>query len=121
MSVAHAVEEVDEVPKSTTVDLPCGVADGTRLRVPGAGDAPLLRRTLPIRPEMAILSPEYMLQGTQFSREDDKIVIKHDIWMTTAALLVGNSCSNDHGQNIAFKITSRVQSGTDHSRERSTY
>ena len=35
---------VDEVPKSTTVDLPCGVADGTRLRVPGAGDAPFVTK-----------------------------------------------------------------------------
>lgn len=30
---------VQEIPKSKTVEIPAGVSDGTRIRIPGAGDA----------------------------------------------------------------------------------
>ena len=103
---------VDEVPKSTTVDLPCGVADGTRLRVPGAGDAPFVTKDPYNQTRNGdLIIRVHVTRDPVFSREDDKIVVKHDIWMTTAALGGEIVVPTIDGQNIKLKLRPGVQSG----------
>lgn len=103
---------VQEIPKSTSVELPCGISDGTRLRVPGAGDAPFVTKDpynqtrngdLIIRVNVA--------KDPKFSRINNNIVVTEDILMTTAALGGEIVVPTIDGQNIKLKIRPGVQNG----------
>lgn len=103
---------VEEVPKSTTVDLPCGISDGSRLRIPGAGDSPFVAKDpynqtrngdLIIRVNVA--------KDDTFKRTNNNIIVQQDIFMTTAALGGEIVVPTIDGQNIKLKIRPGVQNG----------
>lgn len=103
---------VEEVPKSTSVDLPCGIADGTRLRVPGAGDAPFVTKDPYNQTRNGdLIIRVHVNKDAVFSRQDDKIIVKHDVWMTTAALGGEIVVPTIDGQNIKLKLRPGVQTG----------
>lgn len=103
---------VEEVPKSNTVDLPCGIADGTRLRVPGAGDAPFVTKDPYNQTRNGdLIIRVHVAKDPVFSREDEKIVVNKDVWMTTAALGGEIVVPTIDGQNIKLKVRPGVQSG----------
>lgn len=103
---------VEEVPKSTTIDLPCGIADGTRLRIPGAGDAPFVTKD----PYNQIRNGDLIIRvhvskDPVFTRSNNKIIVNQDILMTTAALGGEVVVPTIDGQNIKLKLRPGVQNG----------
>ncbi|CUM65313.1 uncharacterized protein PRCAT00002948001 [Priceomyces carsonii] len=103
---------VEEVPKSTNVDLPCGIADGTRLRIPGGGDAPFITKDPYNQTRNGdLIIRVHVAKDPVFSRQDNKIVVKQDIEMTTAALGGEIVVPTVDGQNVKLKIRQGVQNG----------
>lgn len=103
---------VEEVPKSTTIDLPCGIADGTRLRVPGGGDAPFIARDPYNQTRNGDLIVRVHVQKDPvFERSKNNIIVKKDILMTTAALGGEIVVPTVDGQKIKLKVRPGVQSG----------
>lgn len=103
---------VEEVPKSTTVDLPCGIADGSRLRIPGAGDAPFVTKD----PYNQIRNGDLIVRvhvkkDPVFERSKNNIVVNKEILMTTAALGGEIVVPTIDGQNIKLKVRPGVQTG----------
>lgn len=103
---------VEEVPKSTTVDLPCGIADGTRLRIPGAGDAPFVTKDPYNQTRNGdLIIRVHVTSDPVFKRDKNNIVIDSDILMTTAALGGEIVVPTIDGENVKLKIRSGVQNG----------
>lgn len=103
---------VEEVPKSTTVDLPPGISDGARLRIPGAGDAPFITKDSYNHTRNGDLIVRVSVKSDpKFSRKNNNIVINEDILMTTAALGGEIIVPTIDGQNIKLKIRPGVQNG----------
>lgn len=103
---------VKEVPKSKTVDLPCGISDGSRLRIPGGGDAPFA----PKDPYNQIVHGDLIVRvhvkkDPVFSRENNSVAITRDIPMTTAALGGEIIVPTIDGEKVKLKVRSGVQSG----------
>lgn len=103
---------VEEVPKSTEIDLPAGIKDGTRLRVPGMGDAPMV----PKDPFNSIRKGDLIIRVSVesdkvFKRSNNKLVINQDILMTTAALGGEIVVPTIDGENVKIKIRPGVQNG----------
>lgn len=103
---------VSEVPKSTEVSLPCGIADGSRLRVPGAGDAPYVTKD-PFNQTRNgdLVIRVHVQKDKQFERVNNNIVLNHSIPMTTAALGGEIVVPTIDGDNIKLKVRAGVQSG----------
>lgn len=103
---------VQEVPKSTTVELPCGVADGTRLRVPGAGDAPVVTKDPYNQTRNGdLIIRVHVQRDPVFTRSKNDIIVEQDIPMTTAALGGEIVVPTIDGANIKMKIRPGVQNG----------
>ncbi|KAK6457928.1 uncharacterized protein RJT20DRAFT_27616 [Scheffersomyces xylosifermentans] len=103
---------VQEVPKSTTVELPCGISDGTRLRMPGAGDAPFVTKDPYNQTRNGdLIIRVNVTKDPKFSRVNNNIVVTEDILMTTAALGGEIVVPTIDGQNIKLKIRPGVQNG----------
>lgn len=103
---------VEEVPKSTTVELPCGVADGSRLRVPGGGDAPFITKDAYNQVRNGDLIVRVHVQSdSTFQRSKNNIIVQHDIPMTTAALGGEIVVPTIDGQNLKLKVRPGAQSG----------
>lgn len=103
---------VEEVPKSTSVDLPCGIADGTRLRIPGAGDAPFITKDPYNQTRNGdLIIRVHVSKDPVFTRSNNKIVVSQDIIMTTAALGGEIVVPTIDGQSIKLKLRPGVQNG----------
>lgn len=103
---------VEEVPKSTSIDLPCGIADGTRLRIPGAGDAPFITKDPYNQTRNGdLIIRVHVSKDPVFTRSNNKIVVNQDIIMTTAALGGEIVVPTIDGQNIKLKLRPGVQNG----------
>lgn len=103
---------VTEVPKSTEVDLPCGIADGSRLRIPGGGDAPYVTKDPYNQTRNGdLIIRVHVQKDKQFERVNNNLVLKHDIPMTTAALGGEIVVPTIDGENIKLKVRAGVQSG----------
>ncbi|GEQ66525.1 hypothetical protein JCM33374_g188 [Metschnikowia sp. JCM 33374] len=103
---------VEEVPKSTTVELPCGIADGSRLRIPGAGDAPFVTKDAFNQTRNGDLIVRVHVQkDPKFQRLKNNIILNHDVPMTTAALGGEVVVPTIDGQNIKLKLRPGVQTG----------
>ncbi|CUM49264.1 unnamed protein product [Debaryomyces tyrocola] len=103
---------VEEVPKSTSVDLPCGIADGTRLRIPGAGDAPFITKDPYNQTRNGdLIIRVHVSKDPVFTRSNNKIVLTQDIIMTTAALGGEIVVPTIDGQSIKLKLRPGVQNG----------
>lgn len=103
---------IEEVPKSTTVELPCGIADGSRLRVPGGGDAPLVAKDPYNHTRNGDLIIRVHVQKDPiFERSKNNIVLKQEVLMTTAALGGEIVVPTIDGQNVKLKVRPGVQSG----------
>lgn len=103
---------VTEVPKSTEVELPCGIADGSRLRVPGGGDAPYVTKDPYNQTRNGdLIIRVHVQKDKQFERVNNNLVLKHEIPMTTASLGGEIIVPTIDGENIKLKIRAGVQSG----------
>lgn len=103
---------VSEVPKSTEVDLPCGIADGSRLRIPGGGDAPFVTKDPYNHTRNGdLIIRVHVQKDKQFERVNNNLVLNHEIPMTTAALGGEIIVPTIDGDNIKLKIRAGVQSG----------
>lgn len=103
---------VEETPKTTEIELPAGIKDGTRLRVPGMGDAPMV----PKDPFNSIRKGDLIIRVSVesdkvFKRFNNKLVVNQDILMTTAALGGEIIVPTIDGENIKIKIRLGVQNG----------
>ncbi|RKP30887.1 DnaJ-domain-containing protein [Metschnikowia bicuspidata] len=103
---------VGEIPKSSEVDLPCGISDGSRLRIPGGGDAPYVTKDPYNQTRNGDLIVRVHVQkDKQFERVNNNIVLNHEIPMTTASLGGEIVVPTIDGENIKLKIRPGVQSG----------
>ena len=103
---------VEEVPKSTTVELPCGISDGARLRMPGAGDAPFVTKDSYNQTRNGdLIIRVHVTQDPTFSRRNNSIVVNKEILMTTAALGGEIVVPTIDGPSVKMKIRPGVQSG----------
>lgn len=103
---------VEEVPKLTTVDIPPGIADGLRLRVPGAGDAPFVTKDAHNHTRHGDLLVRVLVKSDpKFTRHGNNLVIKEDILMTTAALGGEIIVPTIDGAKIKLKVRPGVQNG----------
>lgn len=103
---------VKELPQSRSVELPCGIADGSRLRIPGGGDAPFVtkdRYNQIVHGDLIVRI--HVKKDPVFSRKDNNIVLSHDISMTTAALGGETVVPTIDGENVKLRIRPGVQSG----------
>lgn len=103
---------VEEVPKSTNVELPCGIADGSRIRIPGGGDAPLVTKDPYNQTRHGDLIVRVHVKKDQhFERSKNNIILNHDIFMTTAALGGDIVVPTIDGHNVKLKVRPGIQSG----------
>ncbi|CCE80167.1 Piso0_003269 [Millerozyma farinosa CBS 7064] len=103
---------VEEAAKSTTVDLPCGVADGTRLRIPGGGDAPFVTKDAYNHTRKGdLIIRVHVRKDPVFDRVEEKVIVKQDIPMTTAALGGEIVVPTVDGPSVKLKLRPGVQNG----------
>lgn len=103
---------VEEVPKSTEIDLPPGIKDGSRLRVPNLGDAPIVAKDAFTTTKNGDLIIRINVQDDKsFKRKGDKIVVQQDVLMTTASLGGEIVVPTIDGQNVKIKVRSGTQTG----------
>ncbi|RLV95278.1 DnaJ 1 mitochondrial [Spathaspora sp. JA1] len=103
---------VREVPKSNTVDLPPGIQDGSRVRVPGEGDAPFITKDAYNRTRKGDLIIRVNVQrDPKFKRNGNDLVIDESVLMTTAALGGEIIVPTLDGSNVRLKVRPGVQSG----------
>lgn len=103
---------VEEIPKSTNVDLPCGIADGTRLRIPGAGDAPIITKDQYNQTRNGdLIIRVHVTKDPVFTRVNNNILVNQEIPMTTAALGGEIVVPTIDGHNIKLKIRQGTQNG----------
>lgn len=103
---------VKEIPKSKTVEIPAGVSDGTRIRIPGAGDAPMVTKD----PYNQLVNGDLIIRinvqkDPIFSRNKNDLVINEEILMTTAALGGEIVVPTLDGQKIKLKVRPGIQNG----------
>lgn len=103
---------VEEAPKSTSVDLPCGIADGTRLRIPGGGDAPFITKDPYNQTRNGdLIVRVHVKKDPIFERSKNNIILNQEILMTTAALGGEIIVPTIDGQNVKLKVRPGVQTG----------
>ncbi|KAI5956615.1 MDJ1 [Candida jiufengensis] len=103
---------VQEIPKSTTIDIPPGITDGSRIRVPGAGDAPFVTKDDYNQLRNGDLIVRISVQKDPvFKRDNNDLVVNQDILMTTASLGGEIIVPTLDGQKIKLKIRPGVQNG----------
>lgn len=102
-----------QLQQNNTIDLPPGLTDGAKLRVPGAGDAPEIARDAEIRTTRGDLIVRVRVTpDKRFSVLGNDIVHTLEVPMTTAALggLIAVP-TVDGDANIHIKIPSGTQPG----------
>lgn len=103
---------VEEVAKSADVELPCGIADGLRLRIPGGGDAPfVLKDKYNLTRKGDLIIRVHVLRDDTFERSKNNIILKQQIAMTTAALGGEIVVPTVDGENVKLKLRAGVQLG----------
>lgn len=103
---------VQEAPKLTSVELPCGIADGTRLRVPGGGDAPFVNKDPYNQTRNGdLIIRVHVSKDPVFSRVNNKIQVTQEVLMTTAALGGEIVVPTIDGQNVKLKVRPGIQDG----------
>ncbi|EGW32119.1 uncharacterized protein SPAPADRAFT_61204 [Spathaspora passalidarum NRRL Y-27907] len=103
---------VREVPKSSSVDLPAGIQDGSRVRVPGEGDAPFITKDAYNRTRKGdLIIRVNVRKDPKFKRSGNDLVIDENILMTTAALGGEIIVPTLDGSNVRLKVRPGVQSG----------
>lgn len=103
---------VEEVPKLTTVEFPPGIADGARMRVPGAGDAPMVTKDPYNHTRTGDLIVRVLVKpDPKFTRVGNNLVMKQDILMTTAALGGEVIVPTIDGPSVKLKVRPGVQNG----------
>lgn len=103
---------VQELPKSTSVDLPCGIADGTRLRIPDGGDMPFVAKDAYNHVRRGdLIVRVHVKKDPVFERLKNKIILNHDIPMTTAALGGEVTVPTVDGEKVKLKVRPGVQHG----------
>lgn len=103
---------VQETPKSTTIDIPPGIANGSRIRIPGAGDAPYVAKDEYNQTRNGDLIVRINVEKDPvFKRENNNLVVEKEIMMTTASLGGEIIVPTIDGQKIKLKIRPGVQSG----------
>ncbi|ODV66603.1 DnaJ-domain-containing protein [Hyphopichia burtonii NRRL Y-1933] len=103
---------VEESPKQVSVDIPPGVSDGTRLRIPGGGDAPFVTKDPYTHIENGdLIIRVHVEKDSIFNRVGNKIQINHEIPMTTASLGGEIIVPTIDGEKIKLKIRPGVQNG----------
>ncbi|KAI3404870.2 MDJ1 [Candida oxycetoniae] len=103
---------VQEVPKSTTIDVPAGVSNGTRLRIPGQGDAPQVLKDKYNTIRNGDLIVRINVQSDPiFKREKNNLVVESEIKMTTASLGGEIVVPTLDGEKVKLKIRPGVQNG----------
>ncbi|KAL6451292.1 LOW QUALITY PROTEIN: MDJ1 DnaJ 1 [Candida maltosa Xu316] len=103
---------VQEIPKSRTVEIPPGVNDGTRIRIPGAGDAPMVTKD----PYNKVVNGDLIVRisvkkDPVFTRNRNDLIVNQEILMTTAALGGEIVVPTIDGQQIKLKIRPGAQNG----------
>ncbi|ODQ82437.1 hypothetical protein BABINDRAFT_56069 [Babjeviella inositovora NRRL Y-12698] len=98
--------------KSTSIDLPCGLSDGTKLRVPGEGDAPNVTKG----PNVKVSKGDLIIRirvnpHKEFTRDGDSIIYKAEIPMTTAALGGQITVPTIDDKSVKMKIPAGTQHG----------
>ncbi|EGV63893.1 mdj1 protein precursor [Yamadazyma tenuis] len=103
---------VEEVPKSTEIDLPPGIKDGSRLRIPNMGDSPIVAKDAFTATKNGDLIIRINVQDDKlFKRVGNKIVTEQDILMTTASLGGEIVVPTIDGENVKIKVRSGTQNG----------
>lgn len=103
---------VEETTKSHSVDLPPGIANGSRLRIPEAGDSPFIAKDSYNRTKKGDLIIRVNVKSDPtFTRKNNNLVINQDVLMTTASLGGEIIVPTIDGQNIKLKVRPGVQNG----------
>ncbi|CAH2354481.1 dnaJ homolog 1, mitochondrial [[Candida] railenensis] len=103
---------VEESAKSTSVDLPPGIMDGSRLRVPGAGDAPFITKDPYNQTRNGdLIIRVHVSKDPVFTRSANNLVIQKEIPMTAAALGGEIVVPTIDGEQVKLKIRPGVQNG----------
>lgn len=103
---------VEEIAKSTEIDIPPGIKDGSRLRVPSMGDAPMVAKDAFNTIRNGDLIVRINVEDDKvFKRRNNKIVTEQDILMTTASLGGEIIVPTIDGQNVKIKVRSGTQNG----------
>lgn len=103
---------VEEIPKSTSVEIPCGIMDGSRLRIPGAGDAPFVTKDPYNQTRNGdLIIRVHVGKDPSFTRLANNLIFQKEIKMTTAALGGEIIVPTIDGEKIKLKIRPGVQNG----------
>ncbi|KAL7662565.1 J domain-containing protein [[Candida] zeylanoides] len=103
---------VEEAPRQTSVDLPCGIVDGSRLRVPGMGDAPFVTKDPYNQTRNGdLIIRVHVSKDPLFTRSGNNIVLEREIEMTTAALGGEIVVPTIDGEQVKLKVRPGVQNG----------
>ncbi|ODV97343.1 hypothetical protein PACTADRAFT_49073 [Pachysolen tannophilus NRRL Y-2460] len=98
--------------KETQIQFPMGIKDGTRLRVPGEGDAPHVTKG----PNIRVLKGDLIVRvrvkpDPKFKRENNDLIYTCDIPMTTAALGGQVEIPTLDDEVFKLKVPSGLQNG----------
>ncbi|CDK26988.1 unnamed protein product [Kuraishia capsulata CBS 1993] len=104
-------EGVARKTKATDIELPSGVKDGSRFRVAGAGDSP----EMTTGPGISVSKGDLIVRvrvkpDPNFTRENNDIIYKCEIPMTTAALGGSITIPTLEGESIRLKVPAGTQS-----------
>lgn len=98
--------------KTTQVELPSGIKDGTRLRVSGAGDYPQMTKGPNVRLSRGDLIIRVRVKSDPlYQRDGNNIVYNCSIPMTTAALGGTVEIPTLEGETLKLKVPSGTQHG----------
>ncbi|KAG7195872.1 uncharacterized protein KQ657_002257 [Scheffersomyces spartinae] len=104
---------VEETTKTAEIDLPPGIGEGTRLRVPGKGDAPMFvtKDQFNRIKNGDLIIRVRVEKDPNFTRQNNNITYNHEILMTTAALGGEIIVPTIDGEKIRLKVRPGVQNG----------
>lgn len=103
---------VEQKIKTKNIDIPCGISDGSRIKIYGAGDAPFITKDIYNKTMNGDLIIKINIaKDLNFSRSNNDIIVNKDILMTTAMLGGKITIPTIDGQNINLIIRSGTQNG----------
>ncbi|CAI5759924.1 unnamed protein product [Candida verbasci] len=104
---------VEEIPKSKTIDIPAGITDGSRIRIPGGGDAPFITKDAYNVTRNGDLIVRISVQRDPIFKRigTSDLLMNQEILMTTASLGGEIIIPTLDGQKIKLKVRPGVQNG----------